>query len=152
MLPAAYTAHIHMHKIGLGVVTDSSAMQLQGCISQARGFDTRNADIDCHRLHMQTVQGHTMTMSAEKFVAPRRAIAANDINFSIGPSNGSGQVVKEVEHSRIVVVNVTGAMIAKIFIESGQSFRNIKVTLPIDNVESFAGVRVEKVQAIFGPG
>ena len=46
------------------------------------------------------------------------------------------------------MVDVTSAVITKIFVESCQSFREITVTPAIDNVKAFAGVRVEQPEAI----
>lgn len=137
-----------MDKVGLGVVTNSPAMQFQGSVSQARRRDARYADIDRHRLHMQAVKGDTMTVRAQKLIAPRRPIAADDINFRIRLPKLGSQVVEQVEYSRIVMVDVAGAVITKIFVESCQSFREIAVTPPIDNVKAFAGVRVEQPKAI----
>jgi hypothetical protein len=44
--------------------------------------------------------GRPVSMSAEEFVAPRRAVAADDINLKIGIPERSSEVVEEVEYPR----------------------------------------------------
>ena len=53
-------------------------------------------------------------MSAEKFVAPWCAVAADDINLKVGIPECISQIVEEVEYRGIVLVNFAGAVVAQI--------------------------------------
>jgi hypothetical protein len=52
-----------------------------------------------------------------KFIAPGRAIAADDIDFRVWKANGSGKIGTQVEDTRIVMLHLAGAMIAKEMVE-----------------------------------
>ena len=77
-----------MYEIRSCVVADTTTMQRQRGVPQSWGRNPRHPNIDGHRLHVETVAGYAVSMSAEEFVAPRRAVAADDINLEIGISEG----------------------------------------------------------------
>ena len=74
--------------------------------------NTGDPNVDSHCLHVETVAGDPVSMSAEEFVAPRRAVAADDINLKIGIPELSSPVVEEVEYPRIVLMNLAGTVVA----------------------------------------
>ena len=103
-LPTPDAAHVDVHEIRSRVVADAAPMQRQGSIPQLCGRNSGYPNVDGHRLHVETVAGHAMPMRAEKFVAPRRAVAADDINLKIGipqrsqSSRGAGRILGDRTH------------------------------------------------------
>src|SRR6476659_3828153 len=80
-LPAPDAAHIDMHKIRSYVVADTASMQRQGSIPQLCDRNPGYPNIDRHCLHVETVAGDSVSMSAEEFVAPGRSVPADYINL-----------------------------------------------------------------------
>jgi hypothetical protein len=113
-LPAPDAPHVHVHEIRSCVVADTTTMQRQGSVPQLCGGNPGHPNVDGHCLHVETVAGHAMSMSTKKFIAPRCAVAADDINLKIGISEGNSKLVQEVEYSRIVLMNLFGTVIAQI--------------------------------------
>jgi hypothetical protein len=99
-LPTTHAAHVYMHKIGSGVIADSTAMQGQGRVAQRGRWNAGNANVDGHGLHVQAVQRYTMTMSAQVFVTPRRPVTANYVNFGIGAVQGHHFWIPEPDKRR----------------------------------------------------
>lgn len=64
---------------------------------QLGGRNSRYPDVNRHGLRTQALTGHSMPMSAEEFVAPGRAVTADDINLEIGIPERRGQVLQKVE-------------------------------------------------------
>src|ERR1700746_3617923 len=112
-----------MHEIRSSVVADTTTMQRQGSVPQLCRGSPGHPDVDGHCLHVETVAGHAMSMNAEKFIAPRRAVAADDINLKIGIPERSGQVVQKIEHPRIALMNFAGAVVAQIAVLARPRFR-----------------------------
>jgi hypothetical protein len=148
-LPVAYATHVHVHKIRLGVITDASAMQRKCGIAQVRRIDSGHTDVNRLRFHMQTVNGHPVSMRAQKLVAPGCAIAANNVNLTVGTAQFRVEVVEQIENPRIVSPNCASSVIAQVFIESNQRRRDVVISAAINNIETFSGMGVEKVQSIF---
>ncbi len=141
-----------MDKIGSRVIPDAAAMQAEGGIAQLGGGHTRYANIDRHGLHVEAVLGDAVTVVAEVFVAPGRAVAAYDIDLGIGTSQSHGQVMEKIEYAWIVVVYITGAMVAQIMIHSRQGIGIIGVPMAVHDVEPLPGMGMEKVQSIRSVG
>jgi hypothetical protein len=80
-----------MHKGGIGVVANASAMERQRRVSQAGGAHARDANINRHCLRVQTMSRNVVSVSPQKFIAPRRAVAGNDIDFIVGDARVSSQ-------------------------------------------------------------
>jgi hypothetical protein len=59
-------------------------MQGQGSIPELCSRNPGDSNVDGHRLHVETVTGHAVSMRAEELVAPGRAVTADDINLKIG--------------------------------------------------------------------
>jgi len=89
-LPTPDAPHVHVHEIRSSVVADTTTMEREGSVPQLCGGNPGYPDVDSHCLHVETVAGHAMSMNAEKFIAPRRAVAADDINLKIGIPERSG--------------------------------------------------------------
>jgi hypothetical protein len=116
-------------EIGSAVVADPTAMQCESGIAQLGSGHSGQADINRFRLHVQTVQGDTSVRAArpQELVGARGSISADDIDLNRGTTEGSGQVVQRVKHARIVVVHITGAIIAQVLVEAVECLRQIRV-------------------------
>ncbi len=141
-----------MDKLGRSVIPDAAAMQAEGRIAKLGSGHTGDANIDRHGLHVEAVFGHAVPVAAQVFIAPGRAVAAYDIDFGIGMSQGHGQIMQKIEDARIIVVNIAGAVVAQIMIHSRQGVGIIGVPVAVDNIEPLPGVGVKKVQAIRSVG
>ena len=75
-----------------------------------RGFRRRS----CFGLHMQAVLCHAgvRVARAQEFVAPRRAAAANHVDFTTGIAERRGQIVEKVEEAKIKMAYISSAVIA----------------------------------------
>ena len=83
-----------MHELLARIITDAAAMQAEGSIAQGGGVHARDADIDCHGLHMQTVFCHGPRAAAEKAVAPGRPITTDHVDFRILPPQPARQIMQ----------------------------------------------------------
>ena len=123
-------------------------MQRQGSIPKLCGRNPGHTNVDGHRLHMETVTSHAVSMGAEEFIAPGRAETANDIYLKIGIPKCSSQVVEEVEYPGIVLVNFTGAVIAQKTVQALHRFLIVAFTVAVNDVQSLSSMCVKKVQAV----
>jgi len=123
-------------------------MHRQGSIAQRCSFDPGNADIDRHRLHVQAVTGHVVAVSSKIFVGLGRAIATDDIDFAVLFPEASREIVEKIKDLGIVVMDFSGAPVAKVVVKTVESVRHVAVGRPINNVDPFFGVNVEKVEAV----
>ena len=79
-----------------------------------------------------------------------RAIAANDIDFGVGTTDGLGGVGENVEKPWIEVVHLSSAMVAEKMIELRQSLGNVALAVAVDDIQVFAGMRVVEPQVAYG--
>ena len=87
-------------------------------------------------------------MRAEEFVAPRRAIPADDVDLKIRIAKFRRQVVQEVEHAGIVLMNFAGAVVAQILAEASQGFLIIALVIAVDDIQALSGMSVEKMKVV----
>ena len=151
-LPAADSANVNVDEIGSAVVADAAATQCQSGIAQLGSGHARKADIDRFRLHVQTVLGDSGVRTArpQKLIRAWRSISADDIDLGRGTTEGSGQIVQQVKHARIVVVDVAGAIVAQVLVEAVERLRQIRVAPAVHDVEPLVGMGVVEQQAVFG--
>ena len=150
--PDADPAGVNMDEAGTRVVADSSAMQGDRGVTQCQRINTGNANVDGVSLHMQAVAGYAGRAGAKEFIAPRGAVAADDVNFGVGAAEGSGKIRKNVEDMRIVVLDVTSAVIAQEMVELIFGLREEIISAAIDNIDALAGVRVVEAKMVFLAG
>src|SRR5208337_924751 len=112
ILPMANAAHIHMNKIRFGVISDSTFMQRQRQIAKFRRAGSRQANIDGHGLHVETVQSNAMAMAPQICVAPWSAVSADDVNLCSGTTRCFHQLMEKVEQPRVIVAHFSRAVIA----------------------------------------
>src|SRR5580765_6121239 len=97
---------------------------------------------------MQAVDGHAMSMGAQELIAPRRAVAADDINLEIRIPEFGREVVQQVEHPRIIFMNLAGAVVAQIMVQLRQRFWIIAGAVTVNDIQTLASVSVKKMQAV----
>lgn len=111
-LPAPHASYVNVDEIGSRIIPHSPAMQAEGRIAELGSGHARQTNIDRHRLHVQTVLRHPVSVSTEIFIAPGRAVAANDIDLGIGTPKRNGQIMQNIKHPRIVLANIASPVIA----------------------------------------
>lgn len=148
-LPAANGPEIHMDKLRLRVVADTAAMQGERRVAQTSGGNTRHANVDGFAEHVLAMLGDAHTCAAKKFVAPRRAIAANNVDFSAGMANSRRQIAEQIKQARIKINDVTGAVIAEEMIEAIDRVGKIGIALAIDDIDALIRVQMKEQQAMF---
>lgn len=102
-----------MNKLRLRVVAHTAAVQAESGIAQAGGGHAGNANVDSFAEHVLTVLCDSDSSVTQEFVAPRRAIAANDIDFRAGMTDGGSQIAEQIEKARIEIDDISGAMVAE---------------------------------------
>ena len=137
-----------MDEARLGIEADASATKAQGGIPQFSCRYARNADVDRLSEHVQTMRGNTDGRAPEKLVAPGRAIAANDVDFSFRFSNGHGQIVKQIKEALIQLSDIARPVIAQKLIEANDRGRDVLIAVAIDDVDSLVRVSVIEPQPI----
>lgn len=110
---------------------------------------TRNANINGHCLHVQAVPRYAVAVRSKIFIAPWRPVTAHDINLRVRTSQCDRQIVKQIEDTRIVLVNVASAMIAQVMIDERQRLGIISIPVPIDDFEPFPSVGVKEMKTIW---
>src|SRR5437899_1979886 len=123
-------------------------MQPERGISQLRRRDSRYADVNGHRLHVQAAGGDAVSMSSKEFVAPGCAVAADNIDLGIGIPKRGHQVVQQVKYTGIVFVNLASAMVPQVAVELRQGFPVVTFGVAVDDVKALPCVGVEQTQAV----
>ena len=93
-----------------------------------------------------------MAVFTEIVVAPRSAIAADDIDDAVGMAEAGHQIVEQIELPDVIVLDVSGAMVSEEVVELRDSFGNVVVANTVDDVDALTGVQVIQMQAVAGRG
>jgi len=117
-------------------------MQGDRGVTQCQRINTGNANVDGVSLHMQAVAGYAGRAGAKEFIAPRGAVAADDVNFGVGAAEGSGEIGENVEDAGVVMLDVAGSVVPEEMVELFFGFGKIVVAATINDVNTFACVRV----------
>jgi hypothetical protein len=72
-------------------------MQIQGSVAQASGRHSGDSNVNRLSLHMLAMFRHSRARAVEKFVAPRRAVAADNIDLGPGATQLCGEIAQQVE-------------------------------------------------------
>lgn len=142
-LPAPEASCVHMNEIGIGVISDAPAMQGQRGVSKPGCGHTRDANIDGLRLHVRAVPGYGVSVTAQILVAPGRPVAANHVDLGAGTSQGYGEIVEQVEHPWIVLVDRTRPAVAQKLIHTQQRVRIVDVAMTVHDFEASPGVCIK---------
>src|SRR5579863_8030025 len=112
-LPAAHAPDVDMNEVGVGIVADTAASERQRGVPDTGSRNAGQANVDGLGLHMHAMQGDAGRMGPQELVAPRRTIAADDVDFGVRMAGGGDQIGEEIEQAGIEAANVAGPMIAK---------------------------------------
>ena len=140
-----HAPYIDMNEIWSRVISDATPMQCQRRIPKCSGIHSRYANIDSHRLHVQTVLRHAMSVVPQVFIAPRRTVAAHHIDLSVRTSYGRQQVVQQIKYSSIVRAYLARPVVPQVTIHPRESVGVVSIPVTIRNLETFSGVRVKEV-------
>ena len=125
-------------------------MQCERDVPKFGSAHARHAYIDCQGLHVQTVDSYTMPVAAKVFITPGGPVTTHHVDLSIGASDAKCQIMKQVEHARIVLVNITRPMIAQVMADPCQGVGIILIAMTIDDVQALPGVSVKEAQPVGG--
>jgi hypothetical protein len=128
------------------VISYAAAPEGQGCVPKLQSRCARKTDIDRFRLHVKTILRYADGMRPEVLVACRRSISTDDVNLGVRAAHGPGSIRYNVENPRIVVMHLSGAVVAQEMVELRESLRNIDVAMAKHNIQMFSGVRMEEPQ------
>jgi hypothetical protein len=93
---------------------------------------------------MQAVKSHTIPVGSEVLIAPRRPVAANNLNFGVLTSKGNSDFAKQIKNPRIVVVNLAGTVVTQAMIDLRDGAGIVGAPVTVLDVKPFTGVRVKK--------
>jgi len=93
---------------------------------------------------METVLGNARGVGPQEFVAPRRAIPADDGYLSIGFPRGVCKIRQKIEQMRIVMKLLARAVVTQKVIQLGEGVVEINIATPVDYVDALAGVSMEQ--------
>jgi hypothetical protein len=131
-----------MHELFPRVIAYATPMKPQCGITERRRCNSRQADVNGHGLHVQAVLGHGRRAAPQKFIAPGRSIAADNIDFFVWPAGGENQVVEQVKHSRIIGMDFARPVVAQKVFQFLQCHGIVGVSMAIDNIQTLVRVRV----------
>jgi hypothetical protein len=126
-LPAANPAYIHVNETRLGIEADSSTVKGESGIPQSCRRNARHADVDGLALHVQTMRCDAGCGAAEKLVAPRCAVTANDVDLGSGPARSGRQIMQQVENARVQLRHVARAVVPQKLIQAIDGGRYVVV-------------------------
>ena len=102
-----------MNEVGRRIIANAAASKRQRGISKSRRFHPRQPNVYGLRLHVQALLSNAGSVGPQKLVRLRRAIAANDLYFTVWAATGSDQVEKHVEETRNKVMHIASKTIAQ---------------------------------------
>ena len=148
LLPAANAAYVYVNKIGLRVIAHSAAAHRQRRIADLSAGDSWNANIDGLGFHVLAVFGNPVAMLPQVVVAPRGPIPADNVDFAVGVSQLDQQIVQQIEFLEVIILHVTGAVVAQKMVQLRNTVRQVLIADPIDHIDMFAGVQVIEAQPV----
>src|SRR4029077_11877459 len=119
-------------------------MQGQCGLPQLESVDPRDSQVNRFRLNMETVLGDSRSVRAQKFVGPRRPVAADDANFSAAAAYGNGQFFQRIVKPRVEMADIARAEITQEKVELGDCVGQVSIATAVDNVDPLAGMRMEQ--------
>ena len=69
------------------IVAHAPATQRERRLAQLERIDAGHAQVDCFRLNVKAVPGHSGGVSAKGFIRQRGAVAAHDVDLAVGMSD-----------------------------------------------------------------
>jgi tartrate dehydratase beta subunit/fumarate hydratase class I family protein len=87
-------------------------------------------------------------MLPQVVVAPRSTVAAHNVNFPIGVSQLDQQIVKKIKLLHVVVLYITGAVVAKKMVQLRDAIWKILIADAVDHIDMFTGMKVVETQPV----
>jgi len=97
---------------------------------------------------MLAVQRNSIAMLAEIVIAPRSAIPANDVNLAVDMSQFGQQVMQEIEFLDVIILLVTGTVVAKKMVQRRNAFRKVLATYPVDHIQMLSRMKVVEAKPV----
>ncbi len=138
-----------MHESRTRVVSHAAAFQFERGVSQRQRIDSRNSNIDRVGLHVLAMFRYARRTSAQEIIAPRRPVSTDNVDLGVWSANRRGYISQNVKDVRIIMLHISGAMIAQKVIKLRFRLRQITLAATIHNIDSLPSVRVIKPQAMF---
>jgi hypothetical protein len=135
-----------MNEGGARVIADPATAEGQRRISKSERIDSGNTNVDGVSLHVLAVFRHSGGARTKEFIAPGSAVAANNIDFRVGMTDGSGQIGKNIEDVWIKVFDVARAVVAQKVIQLRFSVGKIAIAYSIDDINALASVGMIQAQ------
>jgi len=85
-----------VNEVGVRVVAYAAAMQSESGLAQLERVDTWHAQVDGFRLNVQAVLGDSGGVSAQRFVRRRSAVAADNVNLTVGMANRRSEIEEDI--------------------------------------------------------
>lgn len=142
-----------MYEMVIRIIAHTAEVQPQRGIAQGEGRDARNADVYRFSLNVHAAIGNAAGGAMEKGVGLRRAISADDVDFSVGVADGLVELIEKIEEAGVHVVILMNAPVAEKAIELSFCRWQVVIALTINNIEAAARVQVIKHETVgFGRG
>ncbi len=135
-----------MNEIGSRIISHAAARESQGGVPELQGRRPGKTNIDRFGLHMQAVLGDAGRVGTQVFVAFRRPITANDMDFGVRTADGLFRIPQDIENPWIVMMHLSRAVIAEEMIQLRQRGGDICIAMAIHNIQMFAGMSMVKPQ------
>src|SRR4051812_22445845 len=115
-------------------------MEGESSVAQRPRAYTRNANINRLRQHMLAVLGYTRARATcpQEVIAPWGSVPADDIDDAIRATQGSHQLVQDVELMGIVITSVLSAVVAKEVVQLVESVRQVGAPDPVHDIDVLA--------------
>jgi phosphopantetheine adenylyltransferase len=120
-------------------------MQGQSCVAERSGVYARNSNVNCHRLHVQAVEGCAVAVSPEIFIRLRRSVAADDIELGFGSAQSCKQIMQKLEQPWIIMTDRAVSMVSQEVIKTIQSAGHDLKASPINDVQPLVGVLIKEL-------
>jgi len=137
-----------MNEVGSGIVSHAAPAEPERGIAKVSRGHARNAYVYGHRLHMQAVPGHGVSMGAQILVGAGGPVAADNVDFGVRASEGNHQVAEQVQQAGIVSMNFSGSIVAQILIDPRLGTGVVILAVTIHEVEPFPGVDMKEAQPV----
>ena len=92
--------------------------------------------------------GNAMAVFPQVVVAPRGAISADNVDFAIRMAQLDQQIVQKIELLHVILLHVTGAVVAKKMVQLRNTIRQVLIAYAVDHIDMFAGMQVIETQPV----
>lgn len=137
-----------MYEVRLLIVANSAAMESKCSVANFGRRNARNADVNGLGFHMLAMQRHAVSMFSEVVIAPRSAIAADNVDRAVWMAEAGHQIVQQIELFHIVIFDIPGAVIAQEMIELRHRIRQVAIANAVHNIDVLPCMKMDKPKPI----